>query len=291
MPPTASTTSSSASATRATSSRSGSPTTRCTPPTSRSTCARGEMEVHRSTTEPWRVTLVETGDDTMTGGRLKRVLPYVGDETFCLTYGDGVADVDIRALVAHHREAGPAGDGDRGPAAGRFGSLEIDGAEVAQLRREAARRRRLDQRRLLRLRARRRRCHRRRRHEVGGGAAARPRRARRAERLLTIAASGRRWTRCASATSSRRCGSPATRRGARGRPGRPWRCAGGRPPPCRRPSAASARRRWSDVFVDLGMSPVANDNVPIAQAERDGAVLPALRARLRALLPRPARAV
>ena len=66
----------------------------------------GEMEVHHSTTEPWRVTLVETGDETMTGGRLKRVLPYVGDETFCLTYGDGVADVDVRALIAHHREQG-----------------------------------------------------------------------------------------------------------------------------------------------------------------------------------------
>ncbi|MGH2944244.1 MAG: sugar phosphate nucleotidyltransferase, partial [Solirubrobacteraceae bacterium] len=60
----------------------------------------GGMEVHASTTEPWRVTLVETGDDTMTGGRLKRVLGYVGDDTFCLTYGDGVADVDIGALVA-----------------------------------------------------------------------------------------------------------------------------------------------------------------------------------------------
>ena len=73
--------------------------------------------MHRSTTEPWRVTLVETGDDTMTGGRLKRVLPYVGDETFCLTYGDGVADVDIRALDRPPPRRGPAGDGHRRAAA------------------------------------------------------------------------------------------------------------------------------------------------------------------------------
>ncbi len=57
--------------------------------------AKGDMEVHRSETEPWRVTLVDTGEQTMTGGRLKRVLEYVGDEDFCFTYGDGVADIDI----------------------------------------------------------------------------------------------------------------------------------------------------------------------------------------------------
>ena len=57
--------------------------------------AGGSMEVHRSEAEPWRVTLVDTGEATMTGGRLQRVLPYVGDEDFCFTYGDGVADVDI----------------------------------------------------------------------------------------------------------------------------------------------------------------------------------------------------
>ncbi len=90
----------------------------------------GEMEVHRSTTEPWRVTLVETGDATMTGGRLKRVLPYVGDETFCLTYGDGVADVDIRALIAHHREEGRLATVTAVQPPGRFGALEIDGSAV-----------------------------------------------------------------------------------------------------------------------------------------------------------------
>ncbi|MCP9867556.1 hypothetical protein KBZ33_14880 [Cyanobium sp. Cruz-8D1] len=56
--------------------------------------------------EPWEVTLVDTGETTMTGGRLKRVQPYVGDETFCFTYGDGVSDVDIAAAIATHRASG-----------------------------------------------------------------------------------------------------------------------------------------------------------------------------------------
>ena len=90
----------------------------------------GGMEVHHSTTEPWRVTLVETGDGTMTGGRLKRVLPYVGDQTFCVTYGDGVADVDIGALVAHHREHGRLATVTAVQPPGRFGALEVDGDRV-----------------------------------------------------------------------------------------------------------------------------------------------------------------
>jgi glucose-1-phosphate cytidylyltransferase len=90
----------------------------------------GEMEVHHSTTEPWRVTLVETGDGTMTGGRLKRVLPYVGDETFCVTYGDGLADVDIGALVDHHHEHGRLATVTAVQPPGRFGALEVDGDRV-----------------------------------------------------------------------------------------------------------------------------------------------------------------
>src|SRR6195952_989133 len=66
----------------------------------------GEMEVHHSTTEPWRVTLVDTGANSMTGGRLGRVLPYLDDEDFCFTYGDGVADIDLTALLAFHRSHG-----------------------------------------------------------------------------------------------------------------------------------------------------------------------------------------
>jgi len=64
---------------------------------------KNQMEVHKNGVEPWQVTLVDTGDGTMTGGRLKRVQEHLGDETFCLTYGDGVSDVNITDLVAFHR--------------------------------------------------------------------------------------------------------------------------------------------------------------------------------------------
>ncbi|MCW3013100.1 MAG: glucose-phosphate cytidylyltransferase, partial [Solirubrobacterales bacterium] len=90
----------------------------------------GEMEVHHSTTEPWRVTLVETGADSMTGGRLRRVLPYVGDEDFCFTYGDGVADVDITALVKFHKEQRTQATVVAVQPPGRFGALEIDADRV-----------------------------------------------------------------------------------------------------------------------------------------------------------------
>ena len=92
--------------------------------------AKNAVEVHESSTEPWRVTLVNTGDDTMTGGRLKRVLPYVADEPFCLTYGDGVANVDIRRLVDFHREQGTIATVTAVQPPGRFGALEMRGARV-----------------------------------------------------------------------------------------------------------------------------------------------------------------
>lgn len=63
-----------------------------------------EMEVHRRVGEPWRVTLIDTGEQTMTGGRLKRVQSHLDNETFCMTYGDGVSDIDITATIAFHRE-------------------------------------------------------------------------------------------------------------------------------------------------------------------------------------------
>jgi glucose-1-phosphate cytidylyltransferase len=88
--------------------------------------AAGLMEVHHSTTEPWRVTLVETGEETMTGGRLKRVMPYVGDEEFCFTYGDGLSDIDIGALVRFHREQGVLATVTAVQPAGRFGALDLD---------------------------------------------------------------------------------------------------------------------------------------------------------------------
>lgn len=66
----------------------------------------GELTIHKTTNEPWKVTVVDTGLDTMTGGRIKRIQKYVGDEPFMLTYGDGVCDVDIRQLVEFHKSHG-----------------------------------------------------------------------------------------------------------------------------------------------------------------------------------------
>ena len=86
--------------------------------------------IHTHTAEPWRVTLVDTGLNTMTGGRLKRVKEYLNDETFMLTYGDGVADVDIKALVEHHRSQGKMATVTSTRPVGRFGVLNIDGYQV-----------------------------------------------------------------------------------------------------------------------------------------------------------------
>ncbi len=88
------------------------------------------IDIHRNSSEPWRVTLIDTGPDSMTGGRLKRVQRYVADEDcFCMTYGDGVADIDIGKLIAYHRAHGKLAtlSGVRAP--GRFGALTLkDGA-------------------------------------------------------------------------------------------------------------------------------------------------------------------
>jgi len=95
--------------------------------------AGGDMEVHRSETEPWKVTLVDTGEDTMTGGRLQRVLPYLDDgEDFCFTYGDGLADVDVTRLIAFHREQGASATVTAVQPPGRFGALDVDGERVRQ---------------------------------------------------------------------------------------------------------------------------------------------------------------
>lgn len=84
-------------------------------------------EVHQDANEPWRVTVVDTGADTMTGGRIKRIAPYIGDETFMLTYGDGVADVDIAKLTAFHKSHGKAATVTAVQPQGRFGSIELSG--------------------------------------------------------------------------------------------------------------------------------------------------------------------
>jgi glucose-1-phosphate cytidylyltransferase len=95
--------------------------------------ANNRLEFHSSDAEPWRVTLVDTGDKTMTGGRLKRVASYLeGDRSFCMTYGDGVADVDIGALVDFHRAGGRLATMTAVRPPGRFGSAVLDGHRVAR---------------------------------------------------------------------------------------------------------------------------------------------------------------
>jgi glucose-1-phosphate cytidylyltransferase len=92
--------------------------------------ANNTMEVHQRKAEPWKVTIVDTGDDTMTGGRIKRIAPYV-DGTFCCTYGDGVGDIDITALVAFHKAAGRKATLTGVQPPGRFGALELETDRVA----------------------------------------------------------------------------------------------------------------------------------------------------------------
>ena len=89
------------------------------------------MEVHQRNAEPWRVTLVDTGENSMTGGRLKRVADYVRNETeFCFTYGDGVANVDVAALIAFHRQHGKRATVTAVQPPGRYGALDMDGKAV-----------------------------------------------------------------------------------------------------------------------------------------------------------------
>jgi glucose-1-phosphate cytidylyltransferase len=90
-----------------------------------------KMEVHQRYTEPWRVTLVDTGEQTQTGGRLKHVAKYLKDEqAFCFTYGDGVGDIDITAQLKFHREHGKLATLTAVQPPGRFGSLELNGQRI-----------------------------------------------------------------------------------------------------------------------------------------------------------------
>ena len=89
-----------------------------------------KMKVHNSTSEPWSVTLVDTGESTMTGGRIKRVKEYIGDEPFCLTYGDGVADIDIGKLLEFHKSHGHLATLTATQPPGRFGALSIEGTQI-----------------------------------------------------------------------------------------------------------------------------------------------------------------
>ena len=90
--------------------------------------------VHNSRTEPWRVTVVDTGLNTMTGGRIKRIQPYIGDETFCMTYGDGVCDVNISDLLKYHRQCGKKATLTAVKVEQRFGILQIVDGSVRAFR-------------------------------------------------------------------------------------------------------------------------------------------------------------
>jgi glucose-1-phosphate cytidylyltransferase len=95
--------------------------------------AANAITYHENQAEPWRVTLVDTGLDTMTGGRIKRVAAYLEpDEPFCMTYGDGVSDVDIGALVGFHRREGRAATVTTVQPLGRFGATVVEGTRVVE---------------------------------------------------------------------------------------------------------------------------------------------------------------
>ncbi len=95
--------------------------------------SKNTMDVHQRSAEPWRVTLVDTGESTMTGGRLKRVAEHIqGDDAFCLTYGDGVSDVNITELIAFHKAQNVQATLTATLPPGRFGALEFNGSKVAK---------------------------------------------------------------------------------------------------------------------------------------------------------------
>jgi glucose-1-phosphate cytidylyltransferase len=92
------------------------------------------MEVHEQHAEPWRITLIDTGHQTMTGGRLKRIRNYLNGQDFCFTYGDGVSDVDISALIAFHTEQGKLATLTATQPPGRFGALDLDNERIASFK-------------------------------------------------------------------------------------------------------------------------------------------------------------
>lgn len=91
-----------------------------------------KMEVHQNSAEPWRVTLVDTGLKTMTGGRLKQVEKYIFEDTFCMTYGDCVGNIDINALIKLHKEQGTQATVTAVQPTGRYGALEVSGKKITK---------------------------------------------------------------------------------------------------------------------------------------------------------------
>jgi len=94
--------------------------------------AKNSMEIHEERAENWKITLVDTGIDTLTGGRLKRVRKYLGDDDFCFTYGDGVSDVDITRLIENHKKHGTLATLTAVQPPGRFGALNFENHLVAR---------------------------------------------------------------------------------------------------------------------------------------------------------------
>jgi len=93
---------------------------------------KNEMSVHHHSAEPWKVTLVDTGEKTMTGGRLKRISEYLDDETFCFTYGDGLSDINIKNLIEFHKKQKKYATITAVQPVGRFGSLEMRGDLISK---------------------------------------------------------------------------------------------------------------------------------------------------------------
>ncbi len=92
--------------------------------------SKNSLQVHQNNSEPWRVTLVETGEATQTGGRLRRVREYLSEEDFCFTYGDGVSDIDMKALIENHRVSRRLATLTAVQPPGRFGSLVLESSAV-----------------------------------------------------------------------------------------------------------------------------------------------------------------
>lgn len=92
--------------------------------------AKNSMEVHQKYAEPWKITLIDTGENTMTGGRLKRIEEHIRDEDFCFTYGDGLSNINIAKLIAFHKSHGKLATLSATQPPGRFGALELHGDKV-----------------------------------------------------------------------------------------------------------------------------------------------------------------
>jgi len=100
--------------------------------------ANNQMQVHEKHVEPWKITLIETGEDTQTGGRLKKVRDYIGNETFCFTYGDGVSDINIQKLIEFHHSHGKLATVTAIQPPGRYGALNLNSESVEQFQEKPA---------------------------------------------------------------------------------------------------------------------------------------------------------